>query len=262
MPAGNKKTYQTINDIVDGVCLDLGEGSNRKEQYFHWAIKHVNRWHMDQAREIKTVKLKMTQWKAIVMPDDCIDWIKVGIQDGNVIKTFVHTRDIALCNEVDSTGVKVYNEDPAAVSDIPTDSALNWTFYNYTQNGEDPGRLYGLGMKDNGFGYFTENRNSDTCEIQFRTNVDAGSNIYLEYLATGFNPCGETLIHPYATELVALGIHHERLKHNSNVSRILVKEAKEEMNEEFNRVQDRMWDYNVEEILEWISNGQSMSPKV
>lgn len=266
MPSGNKKTYKTINEIVDEVCLDLGEGSHRKEQYFRWAIKHVNRWHMDQAREIKTVRIKMTPWKAIVMPEDCIDWIKVGIQDGNLIKTFVHTKDIALWNDKDANGVKIYNDDPVdslgSIVDCTTDTSLYWPFYNYNEYGEDSGRLFGLAMKDNGFGYFTENRNAGSCELQFRTKVDAGTNIYLEYLATGFTANKECLIHPYATDLVAQGIHKERARFAIKTEGIAqYRIACEEYDQEFERVKDRMWDYNVEELLEQIRNGQQLSPK-
>jgi hypothetical protein len=84
---GNRQTYRTIEEIVDGVCLDLGEGNHRKEQYLRWAIQEAQEWKMDMAKEVKTVKLDLTAWKSIVLPSDCIDWIKIGIQDGDVIKT-------------------------------------------------------------------------------------------------------------------------------------------------------------------------------
>jgi hypothetical protein len=265
MPKGHKDTFKTISQIVDGVCLDLGEGSHRKEQYYHWAIKHIERWNMDQAREVKTVELKLTPWKAIELPKDCIDWIAIGIQAGNVIKTFVHNRDIALLHQKDAAGVKMYNDNPKdsdydiEASDVYTE--YQWPFYNFTSYGEDPGRLFGLMVKDSGLGYFTENRNQDSCEIQFKTKIKAGTKIYVEYLSNGFCPCKETLVHPYACELIALGIHHERLKFDKSAPRSVVYEAKQEYEEEFRRVVDRMWDYSIEDIIEDIRGSYKLTPK-
>lgn len=265
MPAGHKLTYATIDEIVKGVCLDLFEGAQREIQYTHWAIKYINRWHMDCAREIKTIKLKMTPWKSIELPDDCVDWVAVGIQDGNLIKTFVHNRDIAVAYDKDANGQKIYNEDPAdPINDIincNTDQSNGvWNFMNYAPYGADPGRLFGLRMRDNGLGYFTEIRNEGSCEIQLRTNLASTTTIYLQYLATAVTPDKETLIHPYAKEMIAKGVHLERAIHVKDKGMYGI--AKSEFDEEFNRTIDRQWDYNIEEIMEWMDEGKRMTPHI
>lgn len=261
---GNKQTYRTIEEIVDGVCLDLGEGNHRKEQYLRHAISEAERWRMDMAREVKTVKLPLTSWKAIQLPSDCVDWIAVGIQDGDVIKAFVNKNDIAIINDLDGSNIKIVNPPPVSMPTLSlTDLILTsnmFPFFNYSDEWGNPGKLFGQVVKDNGFGYFTVNRNENCDEIQFRTKVDSTSKIYLEYLSDGWNPDSQTAIHPYAAELITLGIHYRRLKFNKNESRTLVAEAKRDYNEEYGRVIDRMWDYSVEDIVETISNAYMLVP--
>lgn len=262
---GNKQTYQTVEEIVDGVCLDLGEGMHRKEQYLHWALKEMERWKMDGAKEVKTVKLPLTAWKSIELPSDCIDWIKVGVQDGDVIKAFVNKNDIAIIHDTDGDNIPIANDDPQSMP-IVDPALIPIPFYNFLYPGNDPGRLFGLQVKDNGFGYFTVNRNEDTDEIQFRTKaVNAGDKIYLEYLADGWNPDSQSAIHPYASELVSLGIHYRRLKFDKangkrSISSDDVKIAKGDYQEEFDRVIFRMWDLSVEDIQETLANDYMMVP--
>jgi hypothetical protein len=256
---GNRQSYVTIEEIVDGVCLDLGEGNHRKEQYLRWAIQEAQRWKMDMAKEVKTVKLDLTDWKSIVLPSDCIDWIKIGIQDGDVIKTFVNRNDTAIYHDLDPLNVKVANPDP--VSLLQTDLAgYTVPFYNYS-GWQDSGKIFGQIVKENQFGYFTVNRNDNSDEIQFRTKVDSTSKIYLEYLADGFNPNSQSLVHPYAEELVTLGIHYRRLKFNKTESRQMVAEAKRDYQEEYYRVIDRIWDYSIEDITETLNNGYGLTAR-
>lgn len=259
---GNKKTYRTIEEIVDGVCLDLGEGGHRKEQYFRYAIAEAERWKMDMAREVKSVQLSLTPWKSIELPSDCIDWIQIGVQDGDVIKTFVHKNDIATTFETNSNGTNIENPEPTSIKELNLDNTgLAYPFYNYYNTWENPGKLFGLSVKDNGFGYFAENRNEDSTEIQFRSSaIDSTAKIYLMYLADGWNPTTQTLIHPYAVELITLGIHYRRLKFDPTVSRALSQEAKRDYQEEYNRVIDRMWDYTTEDIIEAMSAGYMLAP--
>jgi hypothetical protein len=263
---GNKQTYQSIEDIVDGVCLDLGEGMHRKEQYLHWALKEVDKWKMDGAKEVKTVQLPLTSWKSIQLPKDCIDWIKVGIQDGDVIKAFVNKNDIAIIHDTDTLDFPIVNDDPTSIPDFSIDTTqAPLPFYNLLNPWGNPGKIFGQQVKDNGFGYFIVNRNEDTDEIQFKTKVDSSSKIYLEYLADGWNPTSQTAVHPYACELVSLGVHYRRLKFDkSNGKRSIstddVRTAKIDYQEEFDRVVFRMWDLSTEDIIETLSNGYMLVP--
>lgn len=260
---GNKQTYQTVEQIVDGVCLDLSEGMHRKEQYLHWALKEMERWKMDGAKEVKTVKVPLTAWKSIELPSDCIDWIKFGVQDGDVIKVFVNKNDIAVIHDTDTSDIPIVNPEPQSLPTYDI-TQVPIPFYNFLYPWGDPGRIFGYQVKDNGFGYFTVNRNEDSNEIQFRTKaVNSGDQIYLEYLADSWNPNSQSIIHPYAAELVSLGIHYRRLKFDKangkrSISSDDVRTAKIDYQEEFDRVVFRMWDLSTEDIMETLSNGYSM----
>lgn len=262
---GNSKTYKTLTQIVSEALMDTQESDVKKEQYMRYALKYFDEINFKKGVDIKTVSLKMKPWKAIELPNDCIDWITVGIQCGEDIKTFVKdTYSVALLHEKDESGVKKPNKpcpDYYAISDWPVWDDATVPLYNLTSSGEDPGRLFGLMVKDNGLGYLTENKNKDSCEIQFRGDIPANSNIYLQYMSSGINPCGETLVHPYFKEYIIAGIHVERLRHGSRTEAWRLEDAKEELNRQHILMQDYTWEWSVEDIMEILRSGYGLYPK-
>lgn len=262
---GNPKAYKTLSQCVAEALMDTQESDVKAEQYLRYALKYFNEINHKKGTDIKTVALNMKPWKAIELPVDCVDWISIGIQCGEDIKTFVKdVYSVALLHETDSTGQKVANEpcpDYFDFSDWETEDNQNLPFYNLNSDGEDPGKLFGLMVKDNGLAYFTENKNKDSCEIQFRGKLPSTTKIYLQYLSSGINPCGETLVHPYFKEYIIAGIHVERIRNGRQSERWRLDDAKEEFNRQFWLVQDLSWEWGAEDIIEILKSGYGLYPK-
>ncbi len=260
-----KAVYDTINNVVKGVCLDLLEGEERYEQYLHWALKAHRDWHMDQAKEVKTVICQLNSYKAIDWPVDYIDWTKVGIKCGNQILTFVN--DDFMSFPIDSDADLVPDEDAECIdvtdtADVLGSSIAGQGYYYYNtlnEKGQDLGKLWGLTAKDNFLGYFRVN--TERQQIQFRSRFTGLTEIYLEHISSGYNPCEETLVHPYAAQLISLFIHWQRVKFKRPYIRGEVNDAKLNYWEEFERVNGRQFDLTVEDILDVSRSGYSLIPK-
>jgi hypothetical protein len=244
-----KKTYETIDSIVRGVCMDLDEGLERYEQYLHWALQAHKDWHLDRAKEIKTVRLALTSYKAIELPEDFVDWTKVGIECGNTILTFTHDED---CPSFDVNDYSILDSGQVGQS-------FGYYYYNFINSkGQDTGKLFGLSAKDNYQGYFRLNR--ERAELQFRSKITNLQTIYLEYISNGYDPCGESFVNPMASNLIRLYVHWQRLKFSKNSARWQVADAKQEYVEELDLVGWRMFDLTTEDILESWREGFSLLP--
>lgn len=239
----------SIQEIANKVLADLGESAHRKEQFVMWAIDYYKRYRMDMAREIKTVSLSMTPWKSVILPNDCVDWYLIGIRNGDELMVFtkksILPRDCSM-NEDEPTAADYES------LDVNGDGVQ---FFNYTENGEDPGKLFGLLVKDNGLGYFAPNPNQRVNEIQLSTHVDAGTQIILMYLGTLFDPTIESVVHPYAVEMIECGIHYANLKNrrrsgNRSITRDMIKDAKDELDEAICQLAERRWDLSADDIIE------------
>lgn len=250
----------SILQIVDEALLDLGESAHRKEQFIHWAIRYFKTLKMDFARQIKTVRLNMTPWKAIVLPEDCVDWYLIGIRNGQDLMAF--------------TKKALLPRDCSGDTDAPSDAAYHSKnvsgegvqFLNYTEYGEDPGKLFGLLQKDNGLGYFSPNQNERVNEIQLSTHVDSSADILLLYLGTLFDPRVDSVVHPYCAEYISKGIHYENLKHrrrggNRSITADMVREAKDELDNETCMMVERRWDLSEADIIEAARSGIQLGIK-
>jgi hypothetical protein len=232
-----------------------------KEQFLQWGIKAYKKVRRDVAKEIKTVTLDMTPWKAVVLPNDCTDWIAIGIKDGEMLKTFVNDpslnpRDCAV-DESEPTAPTFNNVDV-------TGEGVQW--FNCSALGEDPGKLYGMLIKNNGLGYFNPNYHQGVNEIQLSAQVPAGTRIYLMYLGTLFDPATDPIVHPYFQEYIGYSIHYDNLKHrrragDRRISSDMVEEAKRERDEEYCNVVEMKCDWSIEAILETMRAAIRLSPK-
>ncbi len=258
---GHSNTYLSLNDIVDTALLDLQESAHRKEQFLSWALDYYKRYRMDMAKEIRTVKLSMTPWKSIMLPDDCVDWIALGIPNGQMLMTFVNDNTITprdCACDTDSPQQPTFDNVDVAGEGFP--------FYNCTEFGEDPGKLFGLLVKNNGVGYFHPNYNERVNEIQLSVQVKEGTKILLMYLSTLFNPNVSSVVHPYFEFVIRYGIHYENMKYkrrsgNKNISLGEIAAAKDELDEEICKAVERSSDLRTEDIISITREAILLAPK-
>lgn len=262
---GNSKTYRPLTELVNEALMDAGLGNEWKERHVRWAIKYAEEIFDDWNPQVKTVELEITPYKAIQLPVDAIDWILVGVRNGHDVMTFVHDRTIATVFDKDENGAKVANSEPdyqdgfnssPVVSD---DTVPYYGFNNFNALGENTGQLFGNLVKDNGLGYFTENKNKDVSEIQFKFNIAAGSKAYLMYIVSGLSVEGETMIHPDYAEYIIQGMHRERQSKSRDKSGLAWTEM--EFNRQRLRMLDKKWIYSTEDITSYIMSGYSSTPK-
>lgn len=260
---GHESIYRPLSEIVSEALLDSGDGAHWFERYLRWGIKYAEEIFSDWCPQVKTVEVPFTMWKAIQLPADCHDWILVGVQNGHDVMTFVHDRTIATVFTKDENGVKEANGTPDYNDDYtenPECSDYAVPFYNYYNAlGEHKGNMFGLLVKDNGLGYFTENKNKDVSELQCRFNLRAGTKAYLMYITTGFSPTGETMIHPDYAEYIVQGIHRERQSKSRDKSGLAWTEK--EFERQYYRILDKKWEYSTADITEYLMSGYSSTPK-
>lgn len=252
----------TLSEMANKELLAVGEGAHKKETFLMWALDYYRLLRMDYAKEIKTVQVEMTPWKSIIMPDDCVDPIAVGIKCGNMIKTFVVSNDIATrdcsCDEEEMEACTNFDN-----MDV---SGEGVRYYGFNEQGENPGKMFGLLLKNNGLGYYTINHNQGVNEIQLKLEVNHSSRIYLMYLSTLFDPMRDSVVHPYAEDMVRKGIAYEYLKYsrrsgNRRISGDMVAEAKFELDNEKCLLAERKCEWTVETVMEIIREGYRMTPK-
>jgi len=238
----------SLDSIVRSYLMDIGAGLERYEQGKHWCLEGYRKFHFSIAKEIKTVKLPLTAWKAIQLPIDFVDWAMIGVVVNNKIEVMTNDNRISLYHP-DEDPLDGDPDDRTAT----TDDQSTYYFYNTTSRGEDAGQLYGLTVKDNQVGYWKMNK--ERREIQFSPHVDGDTEIYLEYIADGYDPCEKTMVNVYAARLIKLFIHWQRHEFSKSSTGMERDRAKDMYDKELYKVQSRLSELTVADVLEAARDG-------
>lgn len=254
--------YATVNSIVMGALADIGEsGTHYYDRFLHWALECLQDFQMDSAQETITRVLVMNDLKQVDLPADFIDYIKIGIQCGDRIKTFSVAENINMILPTDSCNNPVAFEScDCGVNDLPIalDVGGYYFFNTFNMYGENLGAIYGHGGGYNRRGYFKINRQDWV--IQFTSEVN-NTNIYLEYVSTGFDPTEQTVVNQYAKKLIKQYIHWKRACYKSGPNSADALGWERQYDNEYQRVRYRLADFNIQDFYELSRRNIGQAPK-
>ena len=137
-------------------------------------FSELSLWHLNT---LEVVYLRMDVAKAVDLPDDYVDFLKVGVPINGKLRVLTQHNQILLPRTFDPDGAPVGNTD----ADDTVDAASLIFFSDHFRGGQYVGGLFGMpgGVDDAYFRIDRENR-----KIVFSGSVPR-SEIVLEYISTG-----------------------------------------------------------------------------
>lgn len=202
--------YFSIAAIAEMVCNDLHLSvAHYSKRFMSWGLWGYSQAKMDMSHDVQTLLLPISDALIVSLPPGTVDWVKVGIPYGQYV--------ITLC--VNDQMSKMDRTMPLTMKDFPPGLLPNGTditaygggfqFNNYGGRS-----LYAIGGGFPSVGHFIVTRKSDGCkEIKLNNNLPIDlTELYVELIGIGINPCGETIVDPYMGELVRKIMHHEHAK--------------------------------------------------
>lgn len=182
--------FNKLSAIVDQFLIenDLHDGFFPK--YLAVACRGLREIRLDVAQDVKTVLLDVTDRKTVKLPEDFVDWVKVGAPYGQ------YALPIGLNDELN--GIKRTTTSPQvrglASQHIPNGiTQESYTFFNYN-GGSVTGCFIGGSLPSKGYFKLFDDGNCRELLMDYDYNL---SQVYLEYITDGLDPCGETILNPY-----------------------------------------------------------------
>jgi hypothetical protein len=232
--------FYTLSAVVEMCLADAQETQHRYQQFLRWAIWQYREFNFDTSQQIKGAKLSMNDVKAIELPLDFVDWVRVvGIVDGKATVLDVNM-DIPLVSSVATKG----NYDAIYSRDIKD------FFHNYGQfqrNGVQPWTSKGHFRMD-----------KDNNQILFSSTVTTGE-IYLEYIGDGIEPGRDTIVNPYIMESLRQYVHFQRIRFSKTANQYDKEQAKREFVEAKSLARSRIFAFSIGEYTVQ-QNLQAQSP--
>jgi hypothetical protein len=181
--------FETLDKIIRDECL-IQEDYNLSNylKYLTFAKEALRDWKLNNKNEPTVLVATTTNIATLAFPDDYLQWSRIGTIEGDRVKTFIVNNNLALYHaEVD--GEEVNNEPYQPSFGTPISSG---TAFCYNLLYDPTGAIYGFG---NGGYLNTGQFRVDTANRRFQFSSDyTETEVYLEYVGTGLNPDGATVV--------------------------------------------------------------------
>ena len=192
-------TYTTLDNIVRNIL-------QRKQYPIHWYFQTLvnakdilRELHFDVLRCINSTKLTVGVDNTADLPDDYVDYTRIGVQVGQNIRPLLQMDSLIAQDNtqvgVAETGDNTDNKSNSIIYGFPMASGLTWGTMLTNSYGEVTGRVfgYGAGTQPDTFRVLREQN-----KILFNRSINAGSQIILEYIGDGSSCDNATQVDPYA----------------------------------------------------------------
>lgn len=204
--AESKPQYYKLASIVDNFMIenDLPDGWFAKSLVF--AIRGLRELSLDTWNDVKTVLLDVSDQKTVLLPDDFVDWSYVGIQIGQ------YRVAIGVNDELNTLNRR---PDSPSVAGLPTQhmpNGIDFDAYNYNFNNYAGGGFWCRGLVTKGFFKVFDNGQCKQLLIDYDYPI---KKVYVNYITDGFNPCEETIIHPYLYDYLVKYMEHKYEEKNN-----------------------------------------------
>lgn len=211
---------RSMDYIASLVMAELDETTNKNfPKYLQLGINcYLYELKLSSSPTIKTAYLTVANNGTIEYPEDYINYTVIGVCLNGKIWTL--TRNDALCL-TRGEDCPVELAEAAALSETQDDQALSYVIpYGYYfnggfRNGQYVGEQFSYGGGWNGKGYYRID--DEMRRIEF-SRVSPGTEIVLEYNATGIS-CDGTMVVPFqAVAAIKAYVHWQRIEHRENYS--------------------------------------------
>jgi hypothetical protein len=191
MKQSNRDFYK-VSAIVDQFLIDNDLPNGFFPKALSWVLRGLREIKLDTVGDVKTVLLNVTDRKTANLPDNFVDWTKVGVRVGQYVVVLGVNDDLNTLPRTSSSPSVAGLMSQHMPNGIDFSQYQGYDFYNFSE-----GPLYGIGQGLPSKGYFKVHDNG-TCKELLIDYDYSFSTIYLEYITDGLSDCGgDTVVSPY-----------------------------------------------------------------
>jgi hypothetical protein len=273
--AQNKvKLSQIIRDFI--ITLDGDDyASNASDSAIrNFALRGIREIGFDFGKKIKSLKMPIESNDTVLLPEDFVDLLKVGVVDDNgIVRVFGNNKNVNYSRKVSTSPVpndfenSPLNISSNAIKDREDDKTATGTstgsdndfgqyvFENYIYQG-GAGRLYGAGGGHLA-GEYRLNLDQDRIEVETNNGY---SEVVIEYVADEAR-AGDPEVHVYAEEALRSYMYYKIIERKSSVPANEKSRARTEYYNERRKANARLSNFTKEEALKTIRKNFMQAPK-
>ena len=249
------KTY-TLDKLVRSALATRGYPMHWYIQFMHYAVQGLRELNFDTLQIVKSVRLPINSYKAVSLPCDFVDYIRVGEEVGQYVFSWAEKDSMTRLNKFDQNGNKVPYGDIEATNGLLPNNWEGFWYTNYINDkGEHLGRIFNNKPAFRSSFALLRERG----EIQLDVDVTA-TEIVLDYITDGTSIDSSNAVHPYAAQAIESYIFWKMKEHSRAFNLSERQLAREEYYNQHRILRARMNNMDVQDVQRSLS--RSYSPTI
>lgn len=216
----DKEHYYLLSTVVDDFLDDSDLSHGFWMKALKWGQRAVRKLRLGVYQEPKTYLLDVTERNTVLLPDSFVDWVIVAVKNGQYAITLaVNDEMTSLPRTTDSSSVSglLSQHKPNGLN---FDQYGGYSLLNY--NGTALAS-YGGGLPSKGHFKYVDRGDCKELLMDYDYHF---SQVYVECITDGLDPCEETVIHPYEYDyILAFMEYMYEKKNNPKATRSSIEEA-------------------------------------
>lgn len=251
-------TLYTLDNIVRGALADKQYPMHWYIQFLTYGVDAVRELHLDVLQSVKSVRIPINSYRAGFLPNDYVEYVRVGTEIGQYIMPWGEKRDsFNRLNKFDAQGNKINYGDIEAENGILPNNWEGFWYTNYVNDkGEHTGRIF-----NNRPAYresFTILRERN--EIQLDASYD-GTEIVMDYISDGTSLDASNNIHPYAVAAIKAYIFWMHKMHGRQFGIGERRDAEDKYYNQLRILRARMNNISIQDIRRSLSSAYGATIK-
>lgn len=244
-------TLYTLDNIVRGALADKQYPMHWYIQFLTYGVDALRELNLDVLQNVKSVRIPINSYRAGFLPNDYVEYVRVGTEFGQYIMPWGEKRDsFNRLNKFDAQGNKINYGDIEAENGILPNNWEGFWYTNYVNDkGEHTGRIF-----NNRPAYresFTILRERN--EIQLDASYD-GTEIVMDYISDGTSLDASNNIHPYAVAAIKAYIFWKQKEHGRQYGIGERRDAEDKYYNQLRILRARMNNISIQDIRRSLSS--------
>ncbi len=258
--------YVSLNYVVQQVMLDLDDPTmHQADKYLQYAINGLTDLSLYTLQGVKVAYLPINTQGIVDLPSDYIKYSKIGYDNGGKFVTLGLNEDLMLARKSDECGIPLNNNERGCNIDenIFLYPSYGYYYAPHYRNGRYVGELYGAtgGQTDSSYRVDRERR-----QILFDSSISLSTTlpiteIILEYLSSGVDKGGETVIDRQVIPCLKAYIHWQLIEFNGELP-LNIKQRRQELYYiEYQKLRKLELSFTKDEYFDAVYSTYTQSPK-
>jgi hypothetical protein len=194
MSSAKNIDFYKLGSVVDQWIIDNDLHNGWFAKGLSWAKFGLRELRLDSVQDIKTVLLDVTSRKTAKLPQDYVQWTKIGIRKGQYCVTLGLNEELNTLNRTTTSPSVAGLLSQHLPNGLQFNQYAGFEFFNF-----GTGNVFGIGSGLPSKGYFKIHNTGECKELLL--DYDYGfTQIYVEYISDGLDPCSETIVHPFEVD--------------------------------------------------------------